>query len=201
MPNEDTESADYLIELLEQEARQDVNEMDVAPEQEGQITLSQVRVWYIETEKLIRVLANVLPSTMVQPINQLRYAGHHILKAVNAEERDAHYQVNVIEAFKHCKRAYYDAIDLYIYHMAEAHRDKLSFLPDQKQIRSLAGELESFLEAVNRSRLETLSRIDYYSDIRNSLIDGLILRHFKESACLHIMKPILWPGLVNKPSG
>lgn len=52
---------------------------------------------------------------------------------------------------------------------------KLSFLPDQKEVRSLAGELESFLEAVNRARLETLSRIDYYSDIRDSLIDGLRL--------------------------
>lgn len=79
MPNEDTGSSEYLIQLLEKEARRDVREIDVAPEHEGQIDLPQVRVWYIETEKLIRVLANVLPSTMVQPINQLRYAGHHSL--------------------------------------------------------------------------------------------------------------------------
>lgn len=101
-----------LIRLLEEDARADVREMDIPPEQEDHIQLSQVRNWYLETEKLIRVLANVLPSTMAQPINQLRYAGHHVLKAVTAPEQDASYRANVVEAFKHCKRAYYDALDL-----------------------------------------------------------------------------------------
>ena len=168
-------TADYLIQLLEEDARHDIREIDISPEHEAQIQLSQVRIWYIETEKLIRVLANVLPSTMAQPINQLRYAGHHVLKAVTAEDQNAHYQVNVVEAFKHCKRAYYDSIDLYIYHMAEAHRDKLSFLPDHQEVRTLANELENFLESVNRSRLDTLARIEYYSEIRTNLISGLRL--------------------------
>ncbi len=92
----------HLIQRLEKDAQADVRDIDVPPEQENQIQMAQVRDWYLETEKLIRVLANILPSTMSQPINQLRYAGHHILKAVTASEQEASYRVNVIEAFKHC---------------------------------------------------------------------------------------------------
>ena len=175
MDQQKNQSLDQLIELLESEMHGDIRTIDVPPEQERQITLAQVQQWYLETEKLIRVLANVLPSTMSQPINQLRYAGHHVLKAVTAEEQSAEYAVNVVNAFKHCKRAYYDAIDLYIYHMAEAHRDKLAFLPDRELAQSLAYKLEVFLDKVNKSRLSSMQRIEYYAAMQADLLTGLKL--------------------------
>ncbi|WP_323685386.1 hypothetical protein [Lamprobacter sp.] len=173
MSSEEHGSASRLISLLEEEARADVRDMDRAPELEDQIQLVHVQGWYLETEKLIRVLANVLPSTMAQPINQLRYAGHHVLKAVTAPERDAAYRANVVEAFKHCKRAYYDALDLYVYHMAEAYRDKLSFLPDPTTTKTLARELAAFLERIGAARLRAHARIDYYAEIQADITAGL----------------------------
>jgi hypothetical protein len=71
------------------------------------ITLEDVKVWFFETEKLIRTTANLsLEVTSQQGINQLRYAAHHILKSNKQED--------TIEAYKHCKRAYYDTLDLFI---------------------------------------------------------------------------------------
>ena len=98
-----------------------------------------------------------------------------MLKAVTAEEQSAEYAVNVANAFKHCKRAYYDAIDLYIYHMAEAHRDKLAFLPDRELAQSLAYKLEVFLDKVNKSRLSSMQRIEYYAAMQADLLTGLKL--------------------------
>jgi len=164
-----------LLQCMEQEARLDLQAIDVPPEHEAALHIGNVQQWYFETEKLIRVLANTLPSTMSQPINQLRYAGHHVLKAT-AELDDAEAkQANLIEAFKHCKRAYYDALDLYIYHMAEAHRDKLAFLPDKAQSRELAEKLSVFLNEINQARLDSLKRIEYYADVQQKLLGGLNL--------------------------
>jgi hypothetical protein len=164
-----------LLQCMEQEARLDLQAIDVPPEHEAALHIGNVQQWYFETEKLIRVLANTLPSTMSQPINQLRYAGHHVLKAT-AEPDDAEVkQANLIEAFKHCKRAYYDALDLYIYHMAEAHRDKLAFLPDKAQSRELAEKLSVFLNEINQARLDSLKRIEYYADVQQKLLGGLNL--------------------------
>ncbi|PLA73426.1 hypothetical protein CYQ88_11305, partial [Hydrogenovibrio sp. SC-1] len=103
-----------LIELIESQALEDIKTINVSSEKEDEIDFSTINIWYLETEKLIRILANILPSTMAQPINQLRYAGHHILKAALDGVEPQTKKANLIEAYKHCKRGYYDAIDLYV---------------------------------------------------------------------------------------
>lgn len=160
-----------LISLLENEALADLNSLDLPTINEAEIKLKHVSAWYFETEKLIRVLGNVLPSSMAQPINQLRYAGHHILKA---QPDDDGKQSNLVEAYKHCKRAYYDAIDLYVYHLAETYRDKLSFLPAE-QSSKLVSEVQEHLQRVQDARFDSLARIHYYSKVREDLISGLKL--------------------------
>ncbi|UQB43359.1 hypothetical protein JX580_05730 [Thiomicrospira microaerophila] len=162
-----------LISLLEQEALSDLNSLDLPSLNEAEIKLHHVRIWYFETEKLIRVLGNILPSSMAQPINQLRYAGHHILKAQIGDECE---QPNLVEAYKHCKRAYYDAIDLYVYHLSETYRDKLSFLPSTLSSQ-LAIEIQAHLQRVQDARFDALSRIEYYACVREDLISGLKLVH------------------------
>ncbi|MBE0484437.1 MAG: hypothetical protein IBX52_13160 [Bacterioplanes sp.] len=164
-----------LLRAMEQEALLDLQVIDVPPEHEAALDIGNVQQWYFETEKLIRVLANTLPSTMSQPINQLRYAGHHILKATAVLDDAEVKKANLIEAFKHCKRAYYDALDLYIYHMAESHRDKLAFLPDKEQSRELAEKLSLFLNEINQARLDSLKRIEYYANVQQKLLGGLKL--------------------------
>lgn len=137
-------ASDDLISLLEKESQANLNELDQPSINENEINIENVKTWYFETEKLIRVLGNILPSSMAQPINQLRYAGHHILKA---QTDNTAKQSNLIEAYKHCKRAYYDAIDLYVYHTSEAYRDKLAFLPVE-QSRELAIKTQIHLQSI-----------------------------------------------------
>jgi hypothetical protein len=164
-----------LIKLLESEAEADLKSLDSITQDESQITLEHVANWYFETEKLIRVLANTLPSSMAQPINQLRYAGHHLLKIQLLEQFDFNSKSsNLIEAYKHCKRAYFDAIDLYVYHLSETYRDKLALLPIE-QSRNLAILITGHLEAIQNARFDSLSRIEYYNRVRSELISGLKL--------------------------
>jgi len=70
-----------LIKLLEAEMLEDISSIDKNPENEISITAKDVKDWYFEAEKVIRVLGNILAVPMNQAINQLRYAGHHVLKA------------------------------------------------------------------------------------------------------------------------
>lgn len=162
-----------LINQLEQEAKKDLASIDKLADEEAKLSFADIKEWYFETEKLIRVLANVLPSTMTQPINQLRYAGHHVLKAVQTELSPEIKQTNIIEAWKHCKRAYYDAIDLYAFHMEAAYREKIAVLPDKPLAKKLASKLLIHLQNLQEARFKAESRIAYYSQVHTGLLDGL----------------------------
>jgi len=59
----------------------DIREIDIPSEKENEIDVTRVNEWYTETEKLIRVIGNQFTVPMSQAINQLRYAGHHILRS------------------------------------------------------------------------------------------------------------------------
>jgi hypothetical protein len=49
---------------------------DIHKDSDSEITREDVKVWFFETEKLIRTTANLsLEVTSQQGINQLRYAG------------------------------------------------------------------------------------------------------------------------------
>ena len=166
---------DALLDLLLADSSLDISKINVLPDQEGQITIEVVNKWYVVTEKLIRVLANVLPSTMAQPINQLRYAGHHVLKFCTATSTQEEYKKsNLIEAFKHCKRAYYDALDLYVFHLVAVFRDKLAFLPES-EANNLSGSLKQHLDKVNEARECASTRVDYYSEVFKLMPEGLSL--------------------------
>lgn len=166
---------DALLDLLKADSKLDISNIDVLPDQEDQITIEVVNEWYVVTEKLIRVLANVLPSTMAQPINQLRYAGHHVLKFCTAtSEQEEYKKSNLIEAFKHCKRAYYDALDLYVFHLVAVFRDKLAFLPES-EANNLSGSLKQHLDKVNEARECASARVDYYSEVFKLMPEGLSL--------------------------
>lgn len=166
---------DALLDLLQADSSLDISKIDVLPDQEDQITIDVVHEWYVVTEKLIRVLANVLPSTMAQPINQLRYAGHHVLKYCTAVQSHEDFKKsNLIEAFKHCKRAYYDALDLYVFHLVGVFRDKLAFLPES-EANNLSVGLKQHLDKVNEARECASARVGYYSEVFKLMPEGLSL--------------------------
>lgn len=158
-----------LINLLEVDMLTDIRTIDV--QDESDIKFENVYEWYMEAEKLIRVLANILSVPMFQAINQLRYAGHHVLKAqLNEDKR----QPNIVEAYKHCKRAVYDALDFYVYKLSENYRVLLPILDSENAIK-VEGLLKNHIKQINQCRTECGLRVDYYSGIQKTLIDGLNL--------------------------
>lgn len=160
-----------LINLLEKEMLGDISSINISPEEENNITIEDVRVWYFETEKVIRVLGNLLTLPMTQAINQLRYAGHHVLKAQTDEQAS---KQNLIEAFKHCKRAVYDALDFYVYSLNERYRILMPYLDSQNAIK-LERLLRDYIEEIHKARADNGNRIDYYTGIQSTLIRGLRL--------------------------
>lgn len=160
-----------LIELLQEEMISDVKKINITSENENKIDLPLVYTWYIETEKLIRVIGNLFTTPLSQAINQLRYAGHHILKSSVSDDEIVKKQ-NIVEAYKHCKRAYYDAFDFYVYKLSEDYRVLLPYLESQSASK-LERILREHLQEIQEGRLESKERIEYYSGIQKTVIKGL----------------------------
>lgn len=167
-------TSETLIKFVENNALKDIASINISSDEEDRIDFDHVRIWYLETEKLIRILANIIPSTMAQPINQLRYAGHHILKAICMATQDkGKGDPNLIEAYKHCKRAYYDSLDLYVFHMSDVFRSKASLLLIRDKM--LEEKISNHLDGFTKLRLESDDRIKYYSKVSQTLLVGLSL--------------------------
>jgi len=160
-----------LIGILEKEMLDDITSIDIQAEDEDNITEKNIKEWYFEAEKVIRVLGNILSVPMNQAINQLRYAGHHVLKAQTDKKV---YKPNLIEAFKHCKRAVYDALDFYVYTLNERYRILMPYLDSQNAIK-LERLLHEHIKEIHLARTKNGNRIDYYQCIQNTLIKGLKL--------------------------
>ena len=173
-----------LIKLLETEMRKDVKDIPVSQELEVtpeniQATLQIVREWYTEAEKIIRVLSNVLAHPMNQAVNQLRYAGHHILKSQTSLDSQSAQQSNLVEAFKHCKRAVYDALDFYVYTLHEQYR--LSPCFDSQEAIKAESSLRRHIEKIQEARYSQETRIKYYENIQEELVEGLkLIEKFNE---------------------
>jgi len=160
-----------LIDLLEAEMKEDIKAIDLTSDEEATITFEKVLDWYFEAEKVIRVLGNILTVPMTQAINQLRYAGHHILKASTNKKCE---KANNIEAFKHCKRAVYDSLDFYVYTLNERYRTLMPYLDSQNAIKAET-LLHSHIKKIHEARSDNDHRIDYYKIIQKTLIEGLKL--------------------------
>jgi hypothetical protein len=169
MAAEVNRSNSELISLLEREMLDDLSAIDLAADDEFQVTEEVIHVWYTETEKVVRVLANLFAEPAFQPINQLRYAGHHILKAqINEHEKVP----NLLEAYKHCKRALFDAFDYYIYRLTESYKEVLPYF-SADQAEDIQNRLKVHVLRINGCRGRALTRIEYYSEVYDTFIDGL----------------------------
>lgn len=160
-----------LINLLQEEMQSDLSDINISIEDEASISLALVYEWYIEAEKLIRVFANVLGVPMWQAINQLRYAGHHILKSqLDSNGR----QQNLIESYKHCKRSVYDCLDFYVYTLNSRYSTVLPLIHQADAIK-VETLLKNHINEVNEIRLQCGQRIEYYKNIKNLIKKGLDL--------------------------
>lgn len=164
-------SESQLIAALEIEMQASLQDIDFSKDEEANIELADVNDWYISSEKVLRVVANLFASPMHQAVNQLRYAGHHVLKAILSDDPVVA-QAETVEAYKHCKRSVYDALDAYIYQTNRLYKNVLPFLVDSEAVK-LERTLREHLTEIANARDSSSSRIEYYELINEKLIEGL----------------------------
>lgn len=170
--NSDLEkSTSELIDLLEQEMRSDLLEINISKEDEASLTIDNVKEWYINTEKLVRVIANILGEVLHQPINQLRYAGHHLVLHYSSSRPQSS---DLVEAYKHCKRATYDALDAYLFSLNQKYSNHLPYLTSQAGIK-LEHQVLTLINESIKFRAESTTRIEYYQKVMSQVVAGLRL--------------------------
>lgn len=96
--------------------------------------LDEIRRLYSEAEYAIKRYERIALEEQVAAINELRYAGHHILAASKAEDAPE-VESNIVEARIHCLRAVNDAKDAAIV-------SQLEFFEQFHDCRFAATELE-----------------------------------------------------------
>lgn len=96
-------------------------------------------------------------SVYEQPaaINELRYAGHHVLKAANSANSELYRHDNLVRADRHCQRAVNDVRDEAIMVCLAAVRKFLDRQYTSREISSIPGLMEIVKEILKlRSELE-----------------------------------------------
>ena len=72
--------------------------------------IEEIQTLYLSAENKIKHLEVVSREMCVPSINELRYAGNHLLKALTSYSNDAKNE-HLSKAKSHCKRAIYDAVN------------------------------------------------------------------------------------------
>ena len=114
------------------------------------------------------------------PVNELRYAGQHLCRALVETDSDAkvkHYQ----DALDHCRRASYDALEILLSYYLER---CIRFQDDYRQvvIPDILGSYLDDRKILNEIKQKTMirdyeDRAQYFSDIQR---DGEIIRGISE---------------------
>lgn len=98
----------------------------------------------------------------IPSINQLRYAGQHILTSLIIDDESTK-EDNIYEAIDHCKRATYDALEIgLLYYLSEINSFKEDYkyitvtdvIPDYIEKLKNVREAKSFIEINNRSSID-----------------------------------------------
>lgn len=80
--------------------------------------LREIHDLYDEADRSVREVTEFADEVMIPPVNELRYAGHHVLQAVAAKTDDRRTE-HVQKAHRHCERALYDAAEIGIMEAVE----------------------------------------------------------------------------------
>lgn len=125
-----------------------------------------------EAEDAIHVAETITGDLPLPAVNQLRYAGHHLLKAKNAvgEGPDEHLQ----RARRHCQRSVYDAFDHTLMYLllsvAEFKKDyrKIQIIPLFPEYHALLQTAEAAKQVTIKARSSNEDRDKYYIQAKDS---------------------------------
>lgn len=142
-------------------------------------------------EVAIKYFERMALSPNYQAINQLRYAGNHVVKALRTADDDLKSK-QIDKAVGHCERAYYDVLDgliVYLLHSIEQFQSKYAYseiirhIPDYRQcLRDAAYAREDLRKTMF---VQNLRPADVYKRLHPSIkvLSG-ILEKFKNGGNL-----------------
>ena len=140
------------------------------PHNNDQEQLQRISALFTEAERAIKEIEDVGGELVVPAVNQLRYTGNHLVRYLrNPDDKE-----ELRDAFKHCKRATYDAYEAAItYQLLEFKTFKDDYrkvqvstvIPDYSNIKHVIGEARRFIRDNNESK----TRGDFYKNGREYL--------------------------------
>jgi hypothetical protein len=130
------------------------------------IDYTRIQKLYNEAESFIKRVENHRLELVFPAVNELRYAGHHLLNALAATDNPAKHDSELRKAEGHCQRAMYEASEsglTYFLGLLHAFADDFrkvvitQVVPDYLEILALARETRSMLVEgrLERSSAET----------------------------------------------
>ena len=94
-----------MKENMSESSKSDSANDDLPP-----ITIQSLRTFYKAADKYVREVAEYRDAASIPALNQLRYAGHHFLRAIG-DDGSVQSEENLRRAHNHCERALYEATD------------------------------------------------------------------------------------------
>ena len=159
---------------------------------------SKIKVLYEDAENALKRYERITLSNLAPALNELRYAGHHVLEA-DAATDDESRKSHETRAIGHCERAKLDAKEATIISLLECVADLRSlgiaademreFIPDWNALVDEASAARSLLERIGNAKgadddMEVDAAIAKLMDFRDRIIAAessvLALRNHRE---------------------
>jgi len=112
---------------------------------------SKIKSLYDEAEKALKLYERVTLSNLAPALNELRYAGHHLLEALNATDDEAR-EMHENRAIGHCERAKFDAKEATVISLLECIADLRSLGISADEMRAFILEWDSLIDEASAAR-------------------------------------------------
>lgn len=173
MPNTPPSPTSTLVPETETQVAQ----VRASNDDEGDRRIKSITVLFEQAERDLKRVENLRDAVVIPAVNELRYAGYHIVRSLRAGPADRLEQL--ARAERHCRRAVYDALDAGIVHClnkVEAFREAYKSLPIVSIFPAYADIRRACMpaqEIVSQARLDVESRQDHCERARAALDDLL----------------------------
>lgn len=141
------------------------------------LTYDDLRAAYQEAEDAVHDLGiDSGEGVELNAVNELRYAGNHVLRAIVAQQRDEMEECaeEMQRAKRHCDRALYDAYDAAVFFRVtqfERFRNDYRTVPVTDVIRdypAIRVQVRKALDLLRKARSDASSRGDFYRQVRDT---------------------------------
>ena len=133
---------------------------------------SKIKVLFDEAENALKRYERINLSNLAPAVNELRYAGHHLLWAENAEEDDER-EAHEAQAIDHCERAKKDAKEATIISLLECVADLRSWGVSADDMRKFIPDWDEFIDEAAEAR-SVLERSGIWETDNNVEVDQAI---------------------------